>query len=207
MALLGQAVGCHYPISATLGSYEHCIGTLRSRPIRGVFTKGKRILEKRYARQDVRDLEDTELSSPGGKGSSFIAHGTTCQGNLKSEQDIYVDGRLEGDAHCRSITIGKTGFVKGTIIGDTVQVSGSIEGYTVAKTLRVMATAQVNGELTVHGNLSVEDGAQVDGTIKMGKPKSAANESKGRESATGESRRTREAESERAIPAQKAGKG
>jgi cytoskeletal protein CcmA (bactofilin family) len=127
------------------------------------------------SKRDTRASGDeAERAGIGRHDGSYIGPGTTCQGRMKTAHDLYIDGRLEGDAECKTVTVGETGIVTGSIQGDTVYVAGTVMGDTVAQTLRIRASAKVDGDLTVRGNLSIDDGAQVDGTIKMGRTASEA---------------------------------
>lgn len=104
-------------------------------------------------------------------GVTVIAEGTTCQGNLKGDTGVQIDGVLDGEVECGSVVIGSTGIVKGKVIGDTVYVAGTVEGEIVTKALKVKRTAQIDGDLAVSGSMSVSDGARVDGTIRMSQTK------------------------------------
>lgn len=106
-------------------------------------------------------------------GFTVIANGTTCTGNLKGDSTIHIDGELEGDIECHSITVGKTGVVKGKVIGENVFVMGRIEGEVITDALRLKDSAQVDGDLTVRGKMSMENGARIDGAIRTraSKPK------------------------------------
>lgn len=124
-------------------------------------------------RDTDRGHEDRNTDWPVGPSGSYIATGMVCHGMLKAAHDLHIDGRLEGDATCKTVRVGASGAVAGSISGDTVHVAGTVHGDIDAQTLRIQASARVDGDLTVRGNLSIEDGAQVDGTIKMGRQSAA----------------------------------
>src|SRR5262249_38115221 len=68
-----------------------------------------------------------------------------------------------------TLIVGETGEIEASIRSKTVAVSGSVTGDIMAATKVVLhKTARVSGNITT-GSLVVEDGAEIDGQIKMGK--------------------------------------
>ena len=62
------------------------------------------------------------------KSSLIIGEGATIKGEIKEENEITIQGNVDGDIECKDLIIGKTGSVKGKIKTDTLYVEGSIEG-------------------------------------------------------------------------------
>jgi len=99
---------------------------------------------------------------------NVIAANTKIVGNIESDGDFRIDGRVEGDIQTQGrVVIGKQGEVKGSITCTNADIEGVFEGnLKVSDTLSLSATAQISGD-TVIGKLSVEPGASINGTCSM----------------------------------------
>jgi cytoskeletal protein CcmA (bactofilin family) len=97
-------------------------------------------------------------------GSTVSIHG-----DLTGEEDLLIEGRIEGKIECRrhSVVVGKNGHIKGDIYGKNITVEGDVEG-----NLYGDEQLSVRKSGTVHGNIvaprvSLEDGANFKGSIEM----------------------------------------
>ena len=99
-------------------------------------------------------------------------------GTIVANNDIRIDGTVEGDIQCRGkVVIGENGFVHGNIQCTNAEVQGRIEGKVEAlQTLALRATAHIEGDVITQ-SLIVEPNAIFCGTCQMGK-KNAAIEQK-----------------------------
>lgn len=93
---------------------------------------------------------------------SIIGADCTFTGDILSEGEVQIDGRLEGDVRCRYLVIGEQGSVTGEISAETVNVLGTVTGQITAQTVALARTARILGDIT-HDSLSVEVGAYVEG--------------------------------------------
>ncbi len=99
-------------------------------------------------------------------------------GTIVANNDIRIDGTVEGDIQCRGkVVIGEKGFVHGNIQCTNAEVQGRIEGKVEAlQTLALRASANIQGDVITQ-SLIVEPNAIFCGTCQMGK-KNAAIEQK-----------------------------
>jgi cytoskeletal protein CcmA (bactofilin family) len=104
---------------------------------------------------------------------SIIGADCTFTGDVLSEGEVQVDGRLEGDVRCRQLVIGEQGSVTGEISAETVSVLGMVTGQITAQTVALARTARILGDIT-HDSLSVEVGAYVEGRFNRLPPEPAA---------------------------------
>jgi cytoskeletal protein CcmA (bactofilin family) len=109
-------------------------------------------------------------SSSSGGLSAFIDQGSEFEGKLSFKDTVRIDGRFRGEISSENtLIVGETGEIDATIRSKIVAVSGSVTGDIVAGTKVVLhKTARVIGNIET-GSLVVEDGAEIDGQIKMGK--------------------------------------
>lgn len=99
---------------------------------------------------------------------SLIAENVSVTGDLTSDGDVQLDGALRGDLKVGHLSLGETGQVEGTIEADTVEVRGRVVGAISAQTVRLYATAQVEGDIT-HAQLAIDAGAHFAGrSVRLG---------------------------------------
>ena len=93
---------------------------------------------------------------------SIIASDVRIRGNIETVGDIQLDGIVEGDVMCGSLTMGEHGAVAGTISADTLIIRGKVEGEIRGKTVRLEKSCKVIGNVW-HQTLSIEAGAYIKG--------------------------------------------
>ncbi|MBW2147648.1 MAG: polymer-forming cytoskeletal protein [Deltaproteobacteria bacterium] len=96
---------------------------------------------------------------------SIISADLTVHGDIFCKGDIQIEGLVEGDVKSRSLTIGKTGSVKGAVDAETIHVGGQVKGQIKAKFVILTGTAQVLGDIR-YENLAVKEGARLNGMCK-----------------------------------------
>ncbi len=96
---------------------------------------------------------------------SVIGADITIIGDISSEGEVQVDGFIDGDIRTKTLLIGESAIVKGEIVGDTVRVYGKVNGLIKARAVTLAKSARVVGNI-VHENLSIEEGAFLDGHCK-----------------------------------------
>lgn len=97
-----------------------------------------------------------------------LAAGTNVKGNISTETDFRLDGKVEGDVSCNGkIVIGPKGSVTGNITADNAEVLGEVEGsIRVSAKLSLKATAIIKGDIFAQ-SLEIEPNAQFNGICKM----------------------------------------
>jgi cytoskeletal protein CcmA (bactofilin family) len=109
----------------------------------------------------------------GGNGvPSIISPDTTLTGNLESQGDVQVDGRVHGDVMAHTLTIGEQGSVRGTVKAEQLKVCGEVVGEIQGGTISLTASAKVDGDI-VHDSLSIEPGAHLDGHCRRRSPEAS----------------------------------
>ncbi len=99
---------------------------------------------------------------------NMIGLGTIIKGDLSSEGDLRIDGRIEGDVVSKSkIAMGAAAVINGNVNARSADISGKIDGNVlVNETLFLRSSAKINGNLTT-AKLVIESGAEFNGTCQM----------------------------------------
>lgn len=101
--------------------------------------------------------------------ATLISSGTTLKGDVKSENDLRIDGTIHGNVFSSSkIIVGPSGFVEGNIEGANADITGKVAGNISVKEL-----LQLRGESNVQGNiaaskLQIDPTAVFNGKCQMG---------------------------------------
>ncbi|MDR0543681.1 MAG: polymer-forming cytoskeletal protein [Dysgonamonadaceae bacterium] len=105
--------------------------------------------------------------------SSGIAHnalatGTLIKGNIHAEEDLRIDGKVEGLIECAGkVVIGPQAEIRGDIHCANADIIGRVYGNLVIKEiLSIKASGVFTGDLTA-GGLEIAPGAVFNGTCKM----------------------------------------
>lgn len=112
-------------------------------------------------------IKQKEENTNGGLHNTLAA-GTNVKGNISTETDFRLDGKVEGDVSCTGkIVIGPKGCVTGNITADNAEILGEVEGSVrVSAKLSLKATAVIKGDIFAQ-SLEIEPNAQFNGACKM----------------------------------------
>ena len=104
---------------------------------------------------------------------SLIAENVSLRGDVATDGDVHLDGALTGDMRVRELTVGESGSVEGAIEAESVEIRGKVVGTVTAKSVRLFASARVEGDIT-HAQLAIEPGAHFEGrSLKYDTPATA----------------------------------
>jgi cytoskeletal protein CcmA (bactofilin family) len=93
----------------------------------------------------------------------------TIKGDLTGEEDLLIEGRVEGKVELRhhSVTVGKNGHIKADIYAKTITVEGTVEGNLYGEEqMIVRQSGTVRGNI-VSPRVALEDGSNFKGSIDM----------------------------------------
>ena len=91
----------------------------------------------------------------------------TIKGEIKEENEITIQGNVDGDIECKDLIVGKTGSIKGKIKADTLMVEGSVEGeINIKDLLKLMSSSYVSGKIC-YGSLQINEGGKLIGELEF----------------------------------------
>jgi len=97
---------------------------------------------------------------------SVIGEDLTIIGNVTTQGNLKLDGKLEGDMHCASLIVSEKGRIDGGIVANNeVIVFGNVSGSIRSKRVMLHSTARVEGDI-YHQGIGIEMGTRYDGTLK-----------------------------------------
>jgi cytoskeletal protein CcmA (bactofilin family) len=107
-------------------------------------------------------------NSSSGFAHNALAAGTYVKGNIKAEEDLRIDGRLEGNIECSGkVIVGPQAEILGDIQCENTDLFGKVDGNIVANdTIRLKSSVRFSGEV-ITKYIEIETGALFNGTCKM----------------------------------------
>ena len=111
----------------------------------------------------------------GGGLTAFIDQGSEFEGKLSFKDTVRIDGHFKGEISSENtLIVGETGEVEANIKSKTVVVSGCVVGDVLAsRQLVIHKTGRLQGNVET-SSLVVEEGAVVNGQIRMHRPEQRA---------------------------------
>ena len=97
---------------------------------------------------------------------SIINEWLTMRGDLESEGDILVKGKVHGNIRCKLLIVDVDALIEGGITADEVVVRGRTKGLIEANKVRLEKSAIVDSEIS-HMTFSAEEGARIKGALKF----------------------------------------
>ena len=113
----------------------------------------------------------------GAPGLSFIAPEALVSGDLATEGQVHVDGRIDGDVKCAQLIQGGEGVIAGSIYAEDARLAGTVEGTVSARTLIVEASAKIMGDVA-YETISIEAGrrSRAGSPPRLARPRRAASD-------------------------------
>ncbi len=96
---------------------------------------------------------------------SVLSADLSVKGNLISEREVMIEGRVEGNLKAKLIQVGENAVIEGQISAEEVVVNGRIKGEIRGNKVRLNNGARVKGDI-VHETIAIEAGAHFEGSVK-----------------------------------------
>lgn len=102
---------------------------------------------------------------------SILGRDITIIGEIRTDGDIQVDGRHEGNITAATVTVGEQGAISGDIKAKAAYIRGKVSGKINASLVELAETANVQADI-IQDKLTIANGAFFDG--KCSRRKQAA---------------------------------
>lgn len=95
---------------------------------------------------------------------SILSRDLSIKGDITSEGEVQLDGKIEGNVEAQAVTLGQGARVLGDLTAERVMIHGQVQGTISAEEVVLTKTAQVEGDI-YHQSLTVESGARIKGHV------------------------------------------
>ena len=99
-------------------------------------------------------------------GHSIVDECLTMKGDLESEGDILVKGKVYGNIRCKVLIIDTDALVEGGVEAEEVIIRGNSKGTVKATRVRLEKSASVDSDIC-HQTFSAEEGARIKGALRF----------------------------------------
>jgi cytoskeletal protein CcmA (bactofilin family) len=93
---------------------------------------------------------------------SIISGSTQIVGDITTDGELQVDGKIEGNIRCHTLIVAESGEVTGKVTSESATIHGTLTGTVQSKLVTLSSSARVVGDLT-HETLTIEPGAHLKG--------------------------------------------
>ena len=93
---------------------------------------------------------------------SIISPALTVTGDIITTGDLTVEGTVDGSITCRTLTLGGTPTIKGSVEAETVRVCGAFTGSISASQVHLVKSAVMRGDIH-YRTLTIDAGAYFEG--------------------------------------------
>jgi len=83
-------------------------------------------------------------------------------GHAISNGEVQVDGEIEGDIECTTLTVGQSAKIVGNVIAENVIIQGKVMGSIRGSNVTLQASSHIEGDV-YHQSLAIEQGAFFEG--------------------------------------------
>ena len=94
--------------------------------------------------------------------ASIIGADLAIKGNLDRKGEVQIDGQVEGDVHAQRIVVGQRAQTTGSLITETVEISGNVAGSIRGNSVTFRSSGHVEADV-FHKTLTIEQGAFFEG--------------------------------------------
>ena len=117
----------------------------------------------------VSPMQPTDASRSGRIANINIGPSIQIKGELQGDEDLTIDGRVEGKIELRdhNLTIGANGKIKADLYAKTIIVAGDVVGSAyAAERVELAPTGRLTGD--IHSpRITIADGAHFKGSVDM----------------------------------------
>jgi cytoskeletal protein CcmA (bactofilin family) len=124
--------------------------------------------EKESSKIPKRPASPAQMGPSRKEGMTVIGKSITIKGELSGEEDIKVEGRVEGRIIVkRNVLVGQTGVIEADIEAENISIAGTVMGNIKAgNKVEIVSTGRMNGDIKAP-RVIVAEGAHFKGNVDM----------------------------------------
>ena len=114
--------------------------------------------------KSLRNIEGKKINH---SGRSHVGETMQLEGDLRTSGAIDVAGLINGNVFVSDMSITETGSIRGSIEAGNIEINGHVEGKITSDSIIIGKTAVIKGDIFFKNTLKTEEGADIDGYIKI----------------------------------------
>ena len=95
---------------------------------------------------------------------STLAKDIQIHGSIEAKDYINFNGSITGTIKSKTVNLGRTSYVKGTVTADQITIEGEVDGDIQGKDVYIKSSAKIKGTIR-YSNIDIEDGSIINADL------------------------------------------
>ena len=104
------------------------------------------------------------LASEDTINQSTLAKDIQIHGSIEAKDYINFDGSINGTIKSKTVNLGRSSYVKGTVTADQITIEGEVDGDIQGKDVYIKSSAKIKGTIR-YSNIDIEDGSIINADL------------------------------------------
>ncbi len=104
------------------------------------------------------------LASEDTINQSTLAKDVQIHGSIEAKDYINFDGSINGTIKSKTVNLGRSSYVKGTVTADQITIEGEVDGDIQGKDVYIKSSAKIKGTIR-YSNIDIQDGSIINADL------------------------------------------
>ncbi len=95
---------------------------------------------------------------------STLAKDVQIHGSIEAKDYINFDGSITGTIKSKTVNLGRSSYVKGTVTADQITIEGEVDGDIQGKDVYIKSSAKIKGTIR-YSNIDIQDGSIINADL------------------------------------------
>ena len=95
---------------------------------------------------------------------STLAKDVQIHGSIEAKDYINFDGSITGTIKSKTVNLGISSYVKGTVTADQITIEGEVDGDIQGKDVYIKSSAKIKGTIR-YSNIDIQDGSIINADL------------------------------------------
>jgi len=95
---------------------------------------------------------------------STLAKDIQIHGSIEAKDYINFNGSITGTIKSKTVNLGRSSYVKGTVTADQITIEGEVDGDIQGKDVYIKSSAKIKGTIR-YSNIDIEDGSIINADL------------------------------------------
>ena len=106
------------------------------------------------------------LASEDTINQSSLAKDIQIHGSIEAKDYINFDGSINGTIKSKTVNLGRSSYVKGTVTADQITIEGEVDGDIQGKDVYIKSSAKIKGTIR-YSNIDIQDGSIINADLTI----------------------------------------
>jgi len=106
------------------------------------------------------------LASEDTINQSTLAKDIQIHGSIEAKDYINFNGNITGTIKSKTVNLGRSSYVKGTVTADQITIEGEVDGDIQGKDVYIKSSAKIKGTIR-YSNIDIQDGSIINADLSF----------------------------------------